>query len=199
MDAMEDEVKRHILDDGDDMHRLVIMLAYACDERPVRGKTKMQKMVYMLSRIGDKTDEMGFYPDMHGPYSEILDGEMRYLNDLGILSVDNNKTRISDTGREVAKHLADADLDMFETVERYKEMFNDMSTNEVLTYVYLSCPAMTVRSPAYKELEPHMEKHVMSMLRKEKISSGKAAELLDKSREEIIDKAVKNGIQVMGY
>ena len=48
-------------------------------------------------------------------------------------------------------------------------------------------------------LEPDIEKHVLSMLRKEKISSGKAAELLGERVKYVIDLAYKNGIYVLEY
>lgn len=198
MDA-QDEVKRHVLDDSDHVHKLVIMLAHACGGIAVQGKMKMQKIVFMLSHIGDKTGEMGFYPDTHGPYSNIVDGEIRYLNDLGILSTDGNRTRLTNAGRAVAERLADEDPRLFKVIERYKEMFNDMSTNEILTYVYGSYPSMAVRSAVRAKLEQDVEKHVMSMLRKGKISSGKATDLLGKDRMDVIETAVKKGIQVFEF
>ena len=195
MRAVESDVVRHVLDEDNGIHKLVIMLAHACDDRPVQGNTKIQKLAFMLSDVDDNADEMGFYKDMYGPYSDIVEEEMRYLNDLGVLSIDSAQMRLTDAGKAVAKRLADEDPDAFETVARYKEMFNDMSTDELLTYVYLSYPSMTEHSQAYDKLKPHMEKHVMSMLRKAKISSGRAAELLGKSLECVLAEAAKNGIR----
>lgn len=194
-----DEVRRYVLEGDDDMHKLIIMLAHACGGSPVEGNVKLQKLVFMLSDIDDNAEAMGFYPDMYGPYSDIVAGEVRYLSDLGILSIDGNKTGITDAGKSIAEQLAEEDSDMFSTIAEYKEMFNDMSTNEVLTYVYLLYPSMATHSVVRDKLEPDMEKHVMSMLRKRKISSGKAATLLGKSRLYVIEEAVKNGISVLGY
>ena len=55
MDA-QDKGKRHVPDGGDHIHKLVIMLTHACRGIAVQGKMKMQKIVFMLSYIGDKTD-----------------------------------------------------------------------------------------------------------------------------------------------
>ena len=195
---MQNEVKCYVLEDSDHIHKLVIMLAHACGGIAVQGKVKMQNIAFMLSHIGDKTGEMGFYPDMHGPYSDIVDGEIRYLNDLGILT-DGNRTRLTNTGRSVADRLADEDPRLFKIIGRYKEMFNDMSTNEILTYVYRSYPLMVAHSAARDKLEQDAEKHIMSMLRKEKISSGKAAELLGRDRIDVIKTAVNKGIQVFEF
>ena len=196
MGTVMDEVDHRVLRYGNDVHKLVIMLAHACDNSPVQGNMKLQKLVFMLSSIDD--NEMGFRPDTDGPRSDIVEMEVRHLCDRGILSIENNKIQLTDAGRSVAKHIAEEDLDTFETIARYKEMFNDLDTDEILMYVCRSYPSMVPRS-LVDRLEPDIEKHVLSMLRKEKISGSKAAELLDEGMEYVIDVAYKNGIYIMGY
>lgn len=195
MDA-HDEGKHHVLDDY--THKLVIMLAHACGGSPIEGKVKMQKIVFMLSDIDDKVVEAGFYPGTDGPYSVIVDERIRRLNEMGILA-DGDRTRLADAGKAMAERLASEDPDMFEIVEEYKDMFNDMNTNEILTYVHRLYPSMATHSIVRAELEQDVEKHVMSMLRKKKISSGKAAVLLGKNRMDVIETAVENGIQVFEF
>ena len=197
MDA-QDEGKRHMLDDGDHVHKIVVMLAHACGGSPVEGKVKMQKLVFMLSDVDGKVEEAGFYPGTDGPYSDIVDEKIRRLSEMGILT-GGDRTRLADAGRAAAERLAGEDPDMFEIVEEYKDMFNDMSTEEILTYVHRLYPPMAARSVVRAELEQDAEKHVMSMLRKGKISSGKAADLLGKDRMDVIETAVKKGIQVFEF
>ena len=86
---------------------------------------------------------------------------------------------------------------MFETIERYKSMFNDMSTNEVIAYVCATYPHIAKNPKISEKIKSEMEMHVMSMLRKQKITSGKAADMLDKSRNYVIKKAAQNGIPVL--
>ena len=195
---VHDEGKCYMPDDGDYVHKLVIMLAHACGGSPVDGKVKAQKLVFMLSDVDDRAGEAGFYPGADGPYSDVVDEKIRRLNDLGILA-DGYRTRLADAGRAVAERLAGEDPNMFEVVEEYKDMFNDMSTDEILTYVHLLYPPMAARSMVRTRLERDAEKHVMSMLRKGKISSGKAAELLGRDRQDVIKTAVKKGIQVFEF
>ena len=87
---------------------------------------------------------------------------------------------------------------MFGRIGRYKEMFNDMDTDEILTYVWRSYPSSVPRA-LVDRLKPDLEKHVLSMLRKKKIGSGKAADLLGKRVKYVIDWAYKNGIYVLEY
>lgn len=190
-------VERHVLPDCADARKLVIMLAHAGGGSPVRDEAKMQNLAFMLSSADGGEEKMGFRPGAHGPHSDMVEGEVRHLNDLGILSIDGGKARLTSAGRAVAERLAEEDPGAFETVARYKEMFNDMSDDEILTYVRLAYPAMASSSPAADK--PGAEEHVMSMLRNEKISASKAAELLGESVEYVIDAAFKRGIYVLGH
>lgn len=189
-------IRQGILE-GDQLHKIITLLCHACGGEPVRGKTKMQKLVFMLSGIHGGDEEMGFEPDTYGPYSELVEAEERYLESLGVLSRGADRIEITKAGRKIAEALASQEPEMFETVEMYKEMFNDMSTNEVLAYVYGTYPDMAGKSLVYKKIKSEMDKHVMSMLRKEKISSGRATELLGESREYIIKKAAQDGMPVL--
>lgn len=191
-----DEMIRHSILEGDRLHKLLVLLSYAGGGEPVRGKTKIQKLVFMLSQLYIGDEEIGFEPSMYGPYSEIVDGERIYLEGLGVL-YGGDMMGITEAGRKVAETLAVQESDMFKTIERYKSMFNDMSTNEVDAYVYATYPHMAKNSKISEKIKSEMETHVMSMLRKQKITSGKAADMLDKSRDYVIKKAAQNGIPVL--
>ena len=196
MGTVMDKVEHRAL--RDDVHELAIMLAHACDDSPVQDNIKLQNLMFMLSSTYEKEVKMGFHPGMDGPYSDIVEREVRHLGDRGILSIENNKTQLTAAGREVAKCLAEKEPDVFGRIGRYKEMFNDMDTDEILTYVWRSYPSSVPRA-LVDRLKPDLEKHVLSMLRKKKIGSGKAADLLGKRVKYVIDWAYKNGIYVLEY
>ena len=196
MGAVTDKVERSA--SRDDVHELAIMLAHACDDIPVQDSMKLQNLMFMLSNTYEKDDEMGFRPGTDGPYSDIVEKEVRHLGDRGILSIENGETQLTGAGRAIAERLAEKKPDVFGRIGRYKEMFNDMDADEILTYVCRSHPSKVPRA-LVDRLEPDVEKHVLSMLRKEKISSGKAAELLGERVKYVIDLAYKNGIYVLGY
>lgn len=79
----------------------------------------------------------------------------------------------------------------------YKETFNDMSDDELLAYV---CAAHSDAAgpAACGRLRARMEGLVMSMLRKEKISCGRAAELLGEEYWSVLKKAGEAGIRPLG-
>lgn len=85
-----------------------------------------------------------------------------------------------------------------EVLREYKETFNDMTTDELLAYVYLAHPETASQSAKYAGLKPRMERLMLSLVRKEKISGQRAAELLGKSYSYVLEKAGKSGIRVLG-
>ena len=193
--APTETIRQSVLD-GDQLHKIIVLLCHAGGE-PVRGKTKMQNLVFMLSDIYGRGEETGFEPGVYGPYSEIVEEEGRYLEGLGILSGGGNRIGIAAAGVKIAEALAQREPEMSKVVARYKAMFNDMTTDEVLAYVYATYPAMAKKSPVFKKIKSGMDRHVMSMLRKRKITSGRAAMLLGKSRYYVIEKAAREGIYVL--
>ena len=196
MSALTDTIRQSVLD-GDQLHKIIVLLCHAGGDEPVRGMTKMQKLVFMLSQIYGRDEEMGFEPDMYGPYSEIVDEEVHHLEGLGILSGRGNRIGITAAGIKAAEALAEQEPEMSKVVARYKIMFNDMTTNEVLAYVYATYPDMAKKSPVYDRIASEMDAHVTSMLRKRKITSGRAAMLLGKSREYVIKKCAREGMPVL--
>ena len=196
MSALTDTIRQSVLD-GDQLHKIIVLLCHAGGDEPVRGMTKMQKLVFMLSQIYCRDGEAGFEPGVHGPYSEIVDEEVHHLEGLGILSGRGNRIGITTAGIKAAEALAEQEPEMSKVVARYKAMFNDMTTNEVLAYVYATYPDMAKKSLVSKTIKSRMDTYVMSMLRKRKITSGRASMLLGKSREYVIKKCARDGMPVL--
>ena len=177
-----------ILETCTPLHRLVILLAASNEYEPIRGRAKLQKMVFMLTHIKCWEDgPCGYDAGMYGPHSDIVDEEAGYLEDVGILCTDRRNISVTRLGRKVAGRIAAGeDRRTLSRIGVYKDMFNDMTAGELLTYVYSTYPDMATRSPAYDRTMSNAERHVMSMLRKGKIALGRAAELLDCHVEDIL-------------
>ena len=73
-------------------------------------------------------------------------------------------------------------------LSEYKKFLNDLPVNELLAYIYSAYPNMTEESAKYAAIKQNMEKYIFSLIKKQKISSQRAAELLDKSQNYIIKK-----------
>ena len=183
-----------ILEGCSEVQKHIILLAHANAGEPVRGRTKLQKMMFMVSDLLEAAGEYGFEADDYGPYSDTVEGEARYLVDVGVL-YQGNEISLTGTGRRLAERLAESeDKKTVAAISRYKEMLNDLTTKEVLAYAYAAYPEMTVGSQAYRDIERDMEKHVMSMLKKGKITAGRASELMGRDISYVVRRACRMGI-----
>ena len=181
-----------------EIQEYLILLAHANSAEPVNGYTKLQKMMFVISDMLGKADEYGFEPDNYGPYSETVTEEAHGLVDVGVL-YEGNEISLTDVGRRLAKNIVRTrDKRVIKAIAGHKEMFNDMTTKELLSYVYATYPTMTTRSLVCRDIERNMEKHVMSMLRKEKITLARASELIGVDIRYVMERAAKMGIPVLG-
>lgn len=193
------ELHRKILDTIDPLQRLIVLLATSNGGAPIMGQTKLQKMMFLLSKMSDDmVDRCGYGADNYGPYSEIVGEAARHLGEIGVLSFDDRGENISITltGRRVAEEIAEGEDDnTLDIIDSCKDMLNDLPTDEVLAYVYSSYPHMAEQSVVYDRIKRNMERHIMSMLKKEKISSERAAELLGMPLDHILRRA--RGMRVL--
>ena len=103
------------------------------------------------------------------------------------LSLTEAGTREAGAGRAGARIL--------DVLQEYKETFSDVSDDELLAYV---CAAEAAGPAARERLRPRMECLVMSLPRKEKISCGRAAELLGEGYRSVLKKAGGARIRPLG-
>lgn len=191
-------IQEEILESGEDLHKFLILLADANDE-PIGGKTKLQKMMFLLSdAIDEIKDQSSYDADYYGPYSEIVEEEAKYLKQVGALYEERAKIYPTEIGRDIARKFAEKeDKEVLRLISEVKKFLNDLPNEELLAYVYSAYPRMTEESVEYEELKSEMEKHILSLIKKQKISSQRAAELLGKTQNYVIRKMKENEIAVL--
>lgn len=182
-------IKEKILEDGDELHKFIILLANANGES-IKGRLKLQKMMYLLSdKIEVIKEQSSYDADNYGPYSEVVDEEEQYLEQIGVLTSSPGEIALTKTGKEIAQELyKNEDEKTLKVLNEYKKFLNDLTSNELLAYIYSAYPDMTEESVEYENLKPNMENHILSLIRKQKISSQRAAELLSRPQDYIIKK-----------
>lgn len=192
-------IKEKILENDDELQKFLILLANANDE-PIKGRLKLQKMMFLLSdKIDEIKNQSSYDADNYGPYSEIVDEEARYLEQIGIFSSGQGEITLTKDGKEIAKELIkNVNKNILNALNEYKKFLNDLSSNELLAYVYSAYPDMTEESIVYENLKPNMENYILSLVIKQKISAQRAAELLNKSQEYIIKIMKEKGIMILG-
>ena len=191
-------VTEKILSEGDDLHKIIILLADA-GGRPIRGTTKLQKILYLLSYPLEHLERYHYEQHDHGPYSQVVDHEKCYLQNIGVLYSRRCEIGLTDEGCRVAEAVAgQTDSETLDVLREYKDMFNDMTTDEILAYIYLAHPEPISKSAKYTSLKPRMERLMLSLVKKEKITGQLAAELLGKIYSYVLKRAGGAGIRVLG-
>ncbi len=186
------------MENDDELQKFIILLAAANDE-PIKGRLKLQKMMFLLSDKIDEIKEQSSYDaDNYGPYSEVVDEESQFLEQIGVLSSGPGEILITKEGKEIANELMkNENPSMVSTLREYKKFLNDLTSKELLAYVYSAYPDMAEESAEYENLKPNMEHYLFSLIKKQKISAQRAAELLNKSQDYIIEKMKEKGIMIL--
>lgn len=189
-------VKEAVLGDGDVVQKFIILLADSDGREPIRGRTKLQKMMFMASRTaGELGGQAGFEPGSSGPHSKAVDGELEYLSSIGVLDDGGAGIAVAPAGRPIARELAGtADANTITMLRSTKRLLNDLPAREALGYVCTAYPEMASESAEYEGIKPQIESILLSLIRKEKISSGHAAELLGKPIHHVIGLMKEAGI-----
>lgn len=193
-------VKSKVLKDDNELQKFIILLASAASDKPIKGNTKLQKILFLLSNSIDGIREYGdFDAYLYGQYSETIDQELQYLEQNGVLCNAHGEIALTETGREIAKDVTkNTTSDILKAFIKYKEIFNDLTNKELLAYVYSAYPNMAKESVEYENLRPNMEDHIMSLVKKHKISAQRAAELIKKPQTYVIKKMKDKGLPILG-
>lgn len=185
------DFKSKVLNNIDELQEFMILLAHSDNNSPIKGKLKLQKIMYLLAdRIDDIKSQSSYEADMLGPYSEVVDEEAQYLQDIGVFTDERwGGISLTKDGKEIAHVLEKkTDQNILKYLLDYKKFLNDMTSNELLCFVYSAYPEMTHESVEYKRLIPIMEETILGLVKKQKISLERAAELLKKEPEHLIKK-----------
>jgi len=179
------------------VQKYLILLLGALNFKPLRGKTWLQKEMFLLSRnIENLRDEIYFEPHHYGPYSELLDQELENLEILGIVEL-NDKIKLTDVGRKVYTHLVSKlSPDELELIREIRSELDDLTEEELLALIYFSYPKMTKESRVLDRILKNREKIAVKLYLKEKVSLAKAAEIAGKSLSEFIKYLKRQGIKI---
>ena len=191
-----------------ELEKYILLLVYIDDE-PVYGRKKLQFIMYML---GDPYPEIrewcNYTIQDDGPYSKILDDTLDQLVQLDLLVERDDTIQLTKQSTEYAKVIADEkggilevqnifDIKMPYVFSEHKDIVNDVTLPEMLSFMYCEYPEIAQGSKTYEKLKPDIEEHIFSLLAKEKFSGGRAAELLGKPIHIMMDEMGKRGLLVL--
>jgi uncharacterized protein YwgA len=70
----------------------------------LKGKTKLQKTVYLLAAMADCLDDLGYHPWFYGPYSEEVDAGVTWLKTIGAIDQNVSSWGFDRSGFEVRRY-----------------------------------------------------------------------------------------------
>lgn len=166
------------------MEQVFFMLLYAPVDgggpEPVRGETWLQKEMYALSRVfPDLEEDANFEDYQYGSYSESVDEvKDQYENSKYLDRGSKGEIQLSAKGRALAVEVwSAASEEERQAVREIKEVFNDMSLDELLLFMYQTYPETAESSSVRDRVLCNKLRLAMSLYRKGKVSYQKAAEL----------------------
>lgn len=136
-----------------DRQLLPLALLCASDEQEIRGRTRLQKMVFLIQQqFGDTQDLPGEYtyiPYDYGPFAKKLYDDLDFLEERDVIT--ENRVTLDDKvvyyyslGPNADEYLDNWSSDEIDRIldmaEQIKDQFNDMPLPNLLDYVYSEHP-----------------------------------------------------------
>lgn len=163
--------------DLNDEEKIVLYSIGALNNRPLKSKVKIQKLLYLFSNVfSDFGKLLDYEPHLFGPYSEIVDDVLEDLLTLGLVQKEGNSYTLGIKGQD-AFNAIKPKKELIEVMNDFKEFIHDLPDNEILTFIYVFYPDYISESAKWDEIKPNRIKVAVSLLKKEKISFSKASEL----------------------
>ena len=149
------------------MHRKLLPMAlmYANDGEPIEGRTRLQKMVFLMQKQLKQRNQLGavgfeynFIPYDYGPFSKELYDDLDAMIEQEFVDDTEEPLRsgkvkyiyeIEDDGEELVDSECESreDVDTIIQIAReIKKHYNDMLLSELIEYVYTEYPEYAERS-----------------------------------------------------
>jgi len=193
------------VDQLDPVERYLLLLLYAPDStdkfaQPVRGRTWLQKEMFLLSKlIRGLREHTEYDPNIMGSYSQIVDEveDQFYISEYAERV--GNSLKLSLEGKKLAEEVwVGASDDEKRVVSGVKTLLNDMSQIELLGFIYTEYPDTAINSEKKLEVEARRLDIAISLLQKGKVPLEKAAEIARQPLERFLRTLKEKGIDLSG-
>jgi len=191
------------IDQLDTVERYLLLLLYAPDHtdifaRPVRGRTWLQKEMFLLSKLTGELEEKTEYdPNIMGSYSQIVDEveDQFYISEYEERVGDTMKLSLE--GKKLAEEVwLRADDREKRIVAGVKTLLNDMTQLELLGFIYTEYPETAVNSEKKTEVEAKRLEIAISLFQKGKVPLDKAAQVAKQSTDVFLQVLKKRGVDI---
>ncbi len=187
--------------EGDMVRKYSLLLLSANNSERIKGKTKFMKELFLISKnVPELEYEADFDAYDYGPHSDYGSVALEEFEVLNLVDTTDGY-KLTDLGKKIAamlkKHMS---KDRLEMIEDIKQLCNDLSADEILALVYYTYPEMTTESLVKDGINNKRRRIALSLLKKGKISIGKAAEIAGMSMSSFYEMLKEKKIKVgMAY
>jgi len=173
-----------------EVDRFLLLLLGAKNSEPVPGPIHLQKEMFLLQNMfPNLAAETDFEPYFLGPHSEIVQDEAEQLKMSGLIKAEPGNIKLTPDGKAAFDVLIKkSDKVEVQKIEEFKEFLNDLSKDELLTFIYFGYPItdLAKESIEYKVLLPKRKRLAISLYKKDKISAQKASQIAGEDLEDFI-------------
>ncbi len=189
------------VDQLDAVERYLLLLLYAPDHtdkfaQPVRGRTWLQKEMFLLSKLTGELEEKTEYdPNIMGSYSQIVDEveDQFYISEYEERLGDSMKLSLE--GKRLAEEVwSGASEREKRIVAGVKTLLNDMSQLELLGFIYAEYPETAVNSEKKAEVEARRLEIAISLFQKGKVPLEKAAQVAKQPTDAFLRELRRRGV-----
>ncbi len=164
--------------------RVILFALGAANNSPINTKTKLQKLIFLISNVfPDYKELIDFEPHHFGPYSEDIVVIVEDLIQLGLVESKGNQFFLTERGVDIFSQIRPAER-LMRVIEDFKEFLDDLTNDEILTFVYVTYPEYIEESKRWDQLQGKRVNIAISLLKKQKISFDKAVEIAGKSAKD---------------
>lgn len=175
--------------------KVILYSLGALSGSPINNKTKLQKLLFLTSNVfPDYKELIDFEPHLFGPFSEDIEVIIEDLIRIGLVDNKGDKYFLTGRGISLFSHLKPAD-ELMRVIEDFKGFLNDLTNDELLTFVYVSYPEYIEESIKWDQLKGKRVMIALSLLKKQKISFTKAVDIAGLSTKDFEDILVKRKIK----
>ncbi len=146
---------------------LLLLLLYEAKDRLITGKTRLQKLLFLLQEEQVKLPVFTFKAYKYGPYSEEVDDTVESLSFRDFIEVNNTNFSLSDKGNSVIeKKLKSKYSNLADQARKIISSFGSLNDELLLLYVYTKYPQYTIKSEIKEEMQQIAKKYFRVLQKK---------------------------------
>ncbi len=136
--------------------------------------THMQLELYLLQRVFVKLANELDYSN-HKPDSTIISNKIMDLVKAKLISEQKDRFKLTNEGLQVYDRLKKLAIKETTTVEKFKDLLNDLTLDELWALVYFSHPELKIEHNIYERITSKRKELALSMYYNNKLSVTKAS------------------------